>query len=38
MNDLDLDPKGYLPLLRRLVAAFSRPRRTDPRDTACCAS
>lgn len=38
MNTLDLDPKGYLPLLRLLAARLSRRPTRRPADTACCAS
>lgn len=37
MNALDLDPEGYLPLLRLLAAKFKRQPPPQPDARACCA-
>lgn len=37
MNSLDIDPKGYLPLLRLLAARFWHSPKVHRANRACCA-
>lgn len=37
MNATDLDPNGYLPLLRQLLSRLLPQRRPATHDPACCA-